>query len=239
MKRLAVLTALALSLPAHSAIFADSEAREGVQQLQTLTKQQQDRITQLETASRRMVDLTNQIEALKQEIATLRGQVEVLQYNADAAEKRQKDLYVDLDGRVRTIEEAKVAQAKAQQMAVEQSLDGAVALAKNGKHKEAAAGLRKFIGDHPASPLLPEAQYWLGTSLTSLKDFKGAEAAYNEVVVKAPDDPLAPDALFGLAVVANAKGDKKGARAILLNLIEKYPNSEKAEAAKKALLATN
>ncbi|UXY15638.1 tetratricopeptide repeat protein [Chitiniphilus purpureus] len=239
LNRFALVTVLALSLPAHASLLSDREAREGVQQLQLQLKQQQERLTQLESGARRMVELSNQIEGLRQEIASLRGQLEVLQYNLESAEKRQKDLYVDLDNRVRAIEEARVAQAKAQQAAVEQSLGDAVQLARSGKHKDAVAGLRRFITEHPASPMMVEAQYWLGTSLAALKDLKGAEAAYGVVLDKAPDDPLAADALFGLAVVANAKGDKKAARGHLLDLIERYPTSDKAEAAKKALLATN
>ncbi|WP_148713715.1 tol-pal system protein YbgF [Chitinolyticbacter meiyuanensis] len=239
---LTIVAALALTAPAH-AFLSDTQAREDIAALQTQVKQQQDKLTQLEAASRRIVDLTNQIESLKQEIANLRGQIEVLQYNAQATEKRQKDLYVDLDNRVRAIEEAKVqqaqAQAQAQQAAAGQSLDTAIALSRNGKHKEAVPALKRFLAENPGNDKAPEAMYWLGTSQTALKDYKGAAASYSEVVNAAPNDPVAPDALFGLAVVSNAKGDKKGARSYLLQLIEKYPNSDKAEAAKKALIAVD
>ncbi|SMC29641.1 tol-pal system protein YbgF [Andreprevotia lacus DSM 23236] len=247
MKKLAALMMLAFAVNAHAGLFDDSEARKQIDELRTQVQQQQQQnqqqIVQLQTGSRRVLDLVNEIEQLKQDNANLRGVIEVLQFNLDEATKRQKDLYVDLDNRVRKIEEAKVEQAKEQASAAQQSesqsFDAAVALSRAAKHKEAVAAFRQFLTDYPNSANAPAAQYWLGSSLTALKDYKGASAAYGTVVSKYPDDAVAPDALFGLAVVANVQKDKKTAKQYLLQLIEKYPQSEKAATAKKALLATD
>src|SRR5207244_10733252 len=53
-----------------------------------------------------LVDLFNQVELLKAEAARLRGQIEVLSYELNEAQKRQRDLYVDLDSRMRRMEAA-------------------------------------------------------------------------------------------------------------------------------------
>jgi tol-pal system protein YbgF len=55
--------------------------------------------------NRGMVQLLNQVEALNGELSRLRGQIEVLANDVNNAQKRQRDMYVDLDTRLRRIEQ--------------------------------------------------------------------------------------------------------------------------------------
>jgi tol-pal system protein YbgF len=55
--------------------------------------------------NRGVVQLLNQVEALNGELNRLRGQMEVLSNDVINAQKRQRDMYVDLDTRVRRIEQ--------------------------------------------------------------------------------------------------------------------------------------
>ena len=50
-------------------------------------------------------DLLRDIEQIKSDLAKLRGQYEVLGYELEQAQKRQRDLYLDLDGRLRKLEQ--------------------------------------------------------------------------------------------------------------------------------------
>ena len=52
-----------------------------------------------------VVQLLNQVETLNGELNRLRGQIEVLSNDAGNAQKRQRDMYVDLDTRLRRIEQ--------------------------------------------------------------------------------------------------------------------------------------
>jgi tol-pal system protein YbgF len=52
-----------------------------------------------------VVQLLNQVEALNGELSRLRGQIEVLTNDISNAQKRQRDMYVDLDTRLRRIEQ--------------------------------------------------------------------------------------------------------------------------------------
>src|SRR4051812_49391505 len=52
-----------------------------------------------------VVQLLNQVEALNGELSRLRGQIEVLTNDVSNAQKRQRDMYVDLDTRLRRIEQ--------------------------------------------------------------------------------------------------------------------------------------
>jgi tol-pal system protein YbgF len=103
---------LAVSSGAAAALFDDEEARKRVEQtnlrLAQVQKQLEDRIAALEgqMKSQGLVDLFNQVEVIKADIARMRGQIEVLNHELAEAQKRQRDLYVDLDTRVRKLEGA-------------------------------------------------------------------------------------------------------------------------------------
>ena len=56
-------------------------------------------------SNRGVVQLLNQVEALNGELNRLRGQMEVLSNDVTNAQKRQRDMYVDLDTRLRRIEQ--------------------------------------------------------------------------------------------------------------------------------------
>ena len=56
-------------------------------------------------SNRGVVQLLNQVEALNGELNRLRGQIEVLANDVNNAQKRQRDMYVDLDTRLRRIEQ--------------------------------------------------------------------------------------------------------------------------------------
>ena len=104
-----VLAAIALSA-AHAGLFDDEEARKQILSLRNQLAETQrtldQRVGELESQARNrsIIDLFNQVETLKTEFARLRGQIELLQNELETTQKRQRDLYVDLDGRMRKIE---------------------------------------------------------------------------------------------------------------------------------------
>src|SRR5436190_22660842 len=106
----ALLALLLFGAPARAALFDDEEARRRIestnQRLAQMQRQLDERIDALESQlkAQGLVDLFNQIELLKADAARLRGQMEVLTYELTEAQKRQRDLYVDLDSRMRRIE---------------------------------------------------------------------------------------------------------------------------------------
>ena len=57
------------------------------------------------TSSNPALELSQQLEILRQELRQLRGQVEVLGHENQMAAKRQRDMYVDLDARLRRLEQ--------------------------------------------------------------------------------------------------------------------------------------
>jgi len=98
---------------AHAGLLSDSEARrridEQVKALQAATEQIRaldGRIGAVEGTVNggTLLNLLNQIEALTAEIARLRGELESANNRLDTADKRARDLYMDVDGRLRVLE---------------------------------------------------------------------------------------------------------------------------------------
>ena len=96
--------------PAQAGVFDDDEARHRIDVLKGRVDQLESSLNQrigaLESTvkSQGLVDLLKDVEDIKADVAKLRGQYEVLTYELDQSQKRQRDLYLDLDGRLRKLE---------------------------------------------------------------------------------------------------------------------------------------
>jgi len=94
---------------AHAGMFDDEEARKAVAalrvQVEANQKTAEERLARIETVLQdRSIDLARQIDELKQDLARMRGQIEVQAHLIETLDRRQKDLYVDLDARLRKLE---------------------------------------------------------------------------------------------------------------------------------------
>jgi tol-pal system protein YbgF len=235
-----VFAALTAALPARAALFDDEEARRQIADVRRQVEAQAKTLARIEaevTDKKPLLELVNQLEALKAEIAALRGQLEVVANRVDGLDKRQKDLYVDLDARLRKFEMAKVEQEKAAQaaQAEQQAYEAGLAQFKANNYGAAIQSLQSFLAAYPQSQLAPSAQYWIGNAHYALRDFKGAIAAQQKLISIWPDSPKAPDAMLNIASSQAEMGDPKGSRGTLQALVAKYPNSPAAEQAKQRL----
>jgi len=89
-------------------------------QVQTLSDEQKiagQKLAQVESegANRGVVQLLNRMEGLNGDLNRLRGQIEVLTNDINNAQKRQRDMYVDLDTRLRRMEQQSAAARKDQE----------------------------------------------------------------------------------------------------------------------------
>jgi tol-pal system protein YbgF len=241
-RQLVLLCCVAYSLPAQ-AIFSDGEARKQIVELRTeLTRTGEALSQRVDGIAKNQLDFANQIETLRADVARLTGQIEVLTNSLEAAHKRQQDFYVDLDNRLRKLEAAGVAAAphepvapKADPQAEMRDYDAALGLFRSGKYKEAQGAFETFIAMYPKAALLPNATYWLGSSLYQLKQFDKAAEVYGKVPATWPNDPKAPDALLARANAQVEAKDVKGAIQTLELLIQKYPSSSAAETARSRI----
>ena len=247
MRRLRLVPVLAAALFAGSAqagLFDDDEARKQITELKTATAavqtQLDEKIGRLETALKdRAVDLAQLIVGVRQDMTRLRGQIEVLVNQAETMERRQKDLYVDLDTRFRRLEQSfqeKVAAPEREAQKEKDAYEAALNQFKVGNYQASTAAFQTFVVNFPNSQLVPAAQYWIGNAYYATRDYKMAIATQQKVAASWPDNAKAPDAMLNIASAQAELGDQKSARETMRVLIQKYPTSPAADEAKQRLL---
>ena len=237
---LAVAAQLAAA-PARAAFFEDDEARQRIEQLRgridRLEGSLQERLRSLEETVKGegLGDLLRDVEQIKSDLAKLRGQYEVLAYELEQAQKRQRDLYLDLDGRVRKLETAA-----------------------GGAPPASAPGGPPGAGDNrqlPGSPVAPGAPAAPGAAppasamrppLSSAADivteqrnydaaldqFKSgnyavAVTSFQNFARANPKSALAPSALYWAGNAQYALKDYRAAIATQRQMIATYPDSQK------------
>lgn len=236
--RAAVLAVSALALPATAGVFDDEEARA---RIEVLKGEHAELVKRVDGVNRNQVDFANQVEALKADLAKLRGQIEVLSFELEAAQKRQKDFYVDLDNRLRKIETAAIeAKAKAEPPMPDpqqetRDYEAALANLKALKYKEAGEAFLAFIAAYPAGALTGSAHYWGGYAHTQAKDHARAAELFGKFAAGWPDDERAVGALESRIASLEALKDAKGVRATLEILADKYPATPAGKRAKLRL----
>jgi tol-pal system protein YbgF len=105
-------------LPAHAGLFDDDIARKQiaeqqrrVEALRTNHDEVAARLGRLEetvkaqASNQPVLELANQMQVMREELRSMRGQLEVLSNGIEASAKRQRDMYVDLDTRLRRFEQ--------------------------------------------------------------------------------------------------------------------------------------
>lgn len=247
----ATVAGLLLSVSAQAGLFDDEEARKQILQLRTQLADTQRtldaRIGELEAQARNrsIIDLFNQVEILKTEFARLRGQIELLQNEMENTQKRQRDLYVDLDGRLRKMEA----------LQAEQAARAAAAAAAAATPPPAASmppgvvGPTAPTGATPAGaidpgramppgavvappaaidPVAEQRAYDQGLDHFRAGRFAEAVTAFQVFTRNFPRSTLVPSAQYWIGNSLYATRDFRGAISTQRQLIAQYPDSAKA-----------
>jgi tol-pal system protein YbgF len=93
----------------------------------------------------------------------------------------------------------------------------------------------KFIEKYPQHDLAANAQYWIGETYYSEKNYEPAILAFQEVIKLYPQKDKVPAAMLKQAMAFEAINDSKSARYVLKKLGEGFPKSDEAAKAKELL----
>jgi tol-pal system protein YbgF len=191
-----------------------------------------------------LLDMANQVESLRSDVRAMHNDVDVLSHSLESARKQQKDLYADLDARLKAIE-ARGAGAAAGASAGTgdaQSADtdkgayqAAFDLLKAGQYDRAIAGFQAFLSTYPNSALADNAQYWLGEAYYVNKQFQESLAAFQRVADKFPGSRKLPDALLKIGYCDYELKEYSAARSALEQVAAKFPDSPAARLAQQRL----
>ena len=204
------------------------------------------RVSRLEEdlGSRPLLELHNQIESLRLDLNRLRGQIEVLVNENELAQKRQRDFYVDLDNRLRRLEQTGGADGTgasrsdaSSPVASSSAIDSSAGLnsgqgAKGTASASASAAAASSEYDTPANRN-PVAEgpagraYESGYDLFKTGKYKEAISSFNSFLRSYPESSFAASAHYWIGNSFYALREFKNAVAAQEALIRTYPDSPK------------
>ena len=205
------------------------------------------RLTRMEKilATQSLLDVSNQLEALRADVRAMHNDVDLLTNNADLARKQQRDLYADLDQRMKALEgrggsgaaAAGSAAANAAAAATDDknAYQAAFNLMKDGKYDGAIAAFEKFLTAYPDSSMAENAQYWLGEAYYVNKSYYDAQVAFQKVSEKYPQSKKVPDALVKIGFCRYELKQWDSARQVLTQVTSRYPDAPAARLAQQRL----
>lgn len=250
------LVAVALLIAAgfaHAGLFDDEEARRAIldlrQRVESVKQEQVDMgrklADEVQRASdeaaqlrRGILDLQNQLETTRADIARLRGLNEQLARDLSEFQRRQKDVDIAMDERLRKQEPVSVTVDGKSFLAdpgERREYDANLALFRKGDFAGATTGFVDFLNRNPQTGYRASAFFWLGNAQYAGKDCKSAMVNFKGLIALAPDHVHVPEAMLTIANCQLENKDTKGARKTLEELATKYPSTDAANAAKDRL----
>jgi tol-pal system protein YbgF len=205
-----------------------------------------------------LIELSAQVDQLRAESQSLRGEIETLRYESDNGVDRQRELYLDVDGRLQMLEIARAqAAVNVPPLAVSDlETDNSLSLVsrprvlsgsdqdnyqlafdmlKNGRYAESAAAFDQFLEVFPSSPLADNAQYWLAETYYVQRQFTTALPSFQIVIDSYPDSAKLPDALLKIGFCNYELQQWNAARQALMRVSREFPETTAARLASQRL----
>jgi len=199
------------------------------------------RVQQLERKldSRSLVDLMDQVKALQREVQQLRGDIEVQAHSMDGLQKRQRDLYLDIDRRLHRLETGGVESQPAAGPVVPDAgapsaspgpLAPAGSVVTDSAAAAGAAGVSAPAAAAAPAVLNPaEERKDYDSALEILKEGRYTEAstAFQQFLSKYPGSSYADNAQYWLGEVFYVTRDFPAALAEFDKVVTNFPDSSK------------
>lgn len=235
----------------HAALFGDDEAREQISVLRKQVNEMEARIAKMEQAlnSQALLELYAKVETLGLELGKLNGQIEMLSNDNSLLQKRQRDFYIDLDNRLREIEQPNkrtpsshpspkgspqsMVTPPPNESAASASLAATAVMPEVAATEEAVAAAQSDSRALSANELTPPSPvendaYKEAFNLFKNGDYASAIAQFEDFLESYPQSNLAPGAAYWVGNARYALRDYQLAIDAQKRLINKYPDSLKA-----------
>lgn len=247
-----VLLFLLSSNISYASLFGDNEAREQIDALRKQLNEMEARFAKMEQTlgSQGLLDLYSKVEILEQELGKLNGQIEMLTNENAMLQKRQRDFYIDLDNRLRHIEQpgSKQTSSLPAEPPVSASSPPAVAVAvappaaddTTGSSVDEAESAPQatvattepvadtvVVDDYTAIAINETDAYKEAHDLFKSGEYANAIARFETFLQSFPQSNLAPAAAYWIGNARYAMRDYQLAVEAQKQLIGKYPDSNK------------
>lgn len=186
------------------------------------------------TLQRNLLELLRRVDQMEQEIRQLRGDIEVMNHNVEGVKRRQRELYLDVDRRLRELELGARPAATPPAPAAAQPGKPAVARptapvtprpVKPGPPPVAAAPSKPAAAAAPT----PKERIAYRTAFNLLKEGRYAQSisAFEKFLKQYPDSSYADNAQYWLGEANYVSRKYKAAVREFKRVLEQYPDSPK------------
>ena len=259
------LAALVLALFLCAVTPAPAAEKEGapVEDLTTLQlRALEQRLSKVErlVQSQGLLELMDRVDRLQAEQQRLQGEFEKLNHAIEQLRKRQRELYLDLDGRLQRIEgrtagqppapaarpvpgttassaqpaasgEGQAADPEQEKLAYRE----AFTLLKAGRYEKAVKAFRDFLASYPQGEYADNAQYWLAQAYYIQHEYQTAREEFEKLVRNYPQSSKVPHAMLKIGISLDELGQTEKARAILEQVRDQYVGSAVSRQASERL----
>lgn len=190
-----------------------------------------------------LANAINQIQEMVGTFQSLSGRIDQSLHDNDeqtkvlADNQKRLDILEEKTGLlVKQLEELKVAglmtAALGKNLKEFQDYEQGIAKINAEEYKDAATTLKQFLATYPKSSLAENAQFWIGQSFYSMRDFSASISEFQKVVGKYPNGGKVTAALLkqGYAFYEMQSFDES--KAFLTKLAAKFPATVEATAAR-------
>lgn len=208
------------------------------------------------------LEIISRMNQLENEIRQLRGELETAMHDIKAMKHRQKELYADMDRRMREMEaKAKsgvftpstaststkpttsyvkpITKFTPNSSSETKEFKAAFAFVRNSRYQEAISAFRGFIAKYPKGNFADAAQYWLAEAYYISRDYRTALAEFNKLVKNHPTSPkvVGSKVKIGFCYYEMKKYSK--ARRVLKQVVRRHSRHSSARLARYRLKRMN
>jgi tol-pal system protein YbgF len=180
-------------------------------------------------ANQSLLDLANELEVARSDVRSLHNDVDLLSNDLASARKQNRDLYADLDRRVKALElrsSAPVVTAPPGSSVGSGSGSGSGGGGGSGGGT-LAGGAAVAPGDAPAGDAGDRANYQVAFDLLKDSRYDEAIAAFQQFLRSFPDSSLADNAQYWLGEAYYVQRNFTAALVAFQGVVDKYPQSRK------------
>ena len=170
--------------------------------------------------------------ALSQDLYRIQQQLVQVQELTGQSQQRLSELRSQLETRSQQTTTAPAdtsgaAPASPNAPSADQMYEASLQQLRRGSVATARMGFRQLMQNHPTSPKVADAMYFIGESWAS-ESPDSAARYYEQVVTTYPTSTRAPGSLYKLGLLAERRRDVAAARAYFTRVARDYPRSEEA-----------
>jgi len=175
---------------------------------------------------RGLVDMLNRIEQLQGDVQQLRGQIEVQTHTLDDMQRRQRELYLDIDRRLQQLESGQMAQPAQPAQPLAPAADVPMTAAPPTIPPPTIPG-SVAVAPPPEPSGEEQAEYEKALAILREGRYADAAATFNQFLASYPGSAYADNASYWLGETYYVTRDFDRALATFDKLINSHPQSPK------------